>query len=379
MFALAGIFFLLAVHPFVTYPLSLYLARPWLSRRWRPAGGQVAEESYAICLCAYNEEAIIAQKIENLLALRKVFPGIDILVYVDAAEDRTAEILSAYTDRIQLFVSPHRYGKTHGMNFLVSKTRASIVLFTDANVMLDIDSMRNLPSYFVDPKVGCVCGHLKYMDENETVTAKTGSLYWRLEETIKSLESDTGSVMGADGSLFAIRRELHKPPPDDIIDDMHVSLSILCNGYQVVRASDVIVYEKSVSASQDEYVRKIRIACQAFNVHRLLWPKLRNLGAINLYKYLSHKFVRWFTIYWIALAAICFQAGMILSGAGMAGLVILMLGAVLLYLGLSRRLALLTQAADIMRSFAATGIGVWRSLLGDRFQTWSPPSSARTA
>ena len=84
---------------------------------------------------------------------------------------------------------------------------------------------------FEDPEIGCVCGNLIYTNGKDSVTASTGSLYWRLEEGIKRLEQETGSVMGADGSLFAIRRSLHQAPPDHIIDDMFVSFWVLIQGY----------------------------------------------------------------------------------------------------------------------------------------------------
>lgn len=377
-FCFSALFFLAAIYPFTIYPLILCGIRAWY--RPNPVCPVLkSEESFAVCVCAYNEEAVIAQKVENLLALRKLFPDIHILVYVDAATDRTAEILQRYKDGIDIYVSDRRRGKTYGMNLLVSRTQASIVIFTDANVMLDVKSLRTLPGYFADPRVGCVCGHLQYVNENATVTAKNGSLYWRIEEFIKKMESDTGSVMGADGSIFAIRRSLHVPPPDDIIDDMFVSFSILCDGCRVVFAPEIVAYEKSATSSREEFRRKIRIACQAFNVHRLLWPKLRYLEPLDLYKYLSHKFIRWFAIYWLVLAVLAFEAGMLAVGAGLTG--ILLVGLVFsgFYAGFTGRLPVVIQVMDILRAFAATGLGVWHSVLGDHFQVWSPASSARSS
>ncbi|HEU5047124.1 MAG TPA: glycosyltransferase [Rickettsiales bacterium] len=377
MFALCAFFLLIAAHPFVTYPLTLYFIR---ARGWRPRFVPTdGPQRMAICVCAYNEEGIIEQKAENLLEIKRAFPDTEIAIYVDGATDRTAEILSRYSDEFKLHISPQRYGKTHGMNLLVAQTTAPIVIFTDANVMVDVNSLRALPGYFSNPEVGCVCGHLKYVNSHETVTAQNGSAYWRLEEFIKTMESDTGSAMGADGSLFAIRRELHNPPPDDIIDDMFVSLSILCDGYRIVRAPNVIAYEKSVTSAQEEFRRKVRIACQAFNVHRLLWPRLRKLSALDLYKYISHKFIRWLSIYWLVCAALSFEAGMISAGSPIAGLIIIALGIMVLSVGVLAQLPIITQVADLISAFVATGLGVWRSLSGDHFQTWSPASSIRRA
>ena len=137
-----------------------------------------------------------------------------------------------------------------------------------------------------------------------------GSLYWRFEEAVKSLESASGSVMGADGSIFAIRRKLHVRPPPDLIDDMYVSLSILCRGARIVRVPDAIAHEEAVSRSREEFRRKVRIACQAFNVHRALRPHFEGLGMLDRYKYLSHKLLRWMTAYLLLGSFLCILTGL---------------------------------------------------------------------
>jgi len=124
--------------------------------------------------------------------------------------------------------------------------------------------------YFADPEIGLCLRQSRYTNDGASVTASSGSAYWRFEEAIKKLEMESGSMMGADGSVFAIRRSLHNPPPEHIIDDMYVSLMILCNGYRVIQANDAFAYEESVVSAGEEFRRKIRIACQAFNVHRLI-------------------------------------------------------------------------------------------------------------
>jgi len=377
LFILSGLFFLLAQHPFVTYPLSLRVLRRWRRQPILPAGETA--ENIALLVCAYNEEAIIAEKAENMLALKRVFPQLEMFIYVDGAIDRTAEILERYKKRIHVLATPRRRGKTYGMNQLVSLTKASILIFTDANVMFDVESFRHLIPYFADGLVGCVCGHLQYTNTKETVTAANGSLYWRLEERIKQLESDTGSVMGADGSVFAIRRELHRPPPASIVDDMFVSLNILCDGYRIVRAPDVLAYEASVTSPHEEFARKARIACMAYNAHRLLWPRLRRLSALNLYKYISHKWLRWLTIYWLALSAMFFEGGMIYSDMGTEGAAIMVLGSIALATGKILRIPPAPQLADILMAFLGAGLGVFRSIRGERLPIWAPAASIRNS
>ena len=375
---LCCLFVLLALHPFVTYPLSLMVVR---RMRPRPPAriGTSPAPGLAVCVCAYNEESVIEEKVENLLDLRRAMDGnLEILVYVDAATDRTADILRRYVDRLTLVVSPQRHGKTHGMNRLVALARSDVVVFTDANVRIEPEAMPRLATYFTDPTVGCVCGTLTYVNDDETPTAASGALYWRLEEAIKQLESDTGSVMGADGSVFAVRRPLHRPVPDDIIDDFFVSLSVLCDGWRVVRAPDVRAYEKGATASFDEFRRKIRISCQAVNVHRMLWPRLRGLDPMLLYMYLSHKWLRWMTAMMLAGAMVSGFAWLwlVFGGPGLAGGAAA-LGAFALAdifkVGKARMLR------EILTAFAATAIGVLRSYRGDRYQTWTPAQSVRRA
>jgi cellulose synthase/poly-beta-1,6-N-acetylglucosamine synthase-like glycosyltransferase len=370
--------FLLACHPFLTYPLSLVVLRALypVKRSPREAIPQT-ELSCAICVCAYNEERGIERKVQNLLALRAREPGLELLVYVDGAGDRTAQILQAYTSQVDLHIATERHGKTHGMNLLASKARTSLLIFTDANVLMDLNCVADLRRYFSDPEIGCVCGSLVYTNGGTSATASSGSAYWRFEEAIKKLEMESGSMIGADGSVFAIRRSLHVAPPDHIIDDMYVSLTILCGGHRVIQASDALAYEESVASAREEFDRKIRIACQSFNVHRLLWPKLRKLDGLTIYKYVSHKLIRWFTIYLLAMSFAAFEAVLMLVGHPHVAVALLISVAAALLLGSKSSIKPFAQISGIIAAFAGTGLGVWRSVRGERYQTWTPAASIR--
>lgn len=376
LLAIASVFGVLAIHPFLTYPLSLWLVRRLHFIPLRPAASPGDRPSLALCFCAYREEHVIRDKIANLIALQERNPDLKVYVYVDGHADRTGEILSAHRDRFTVLWSEERTGKTVGMNRLVALAEADIIVFTDANVMLDPAAPERISAYFRDPEVGCVCGHLRYT-KSGSVTGEVGSLYWRLEETIKQLESDTGSVMGADGSIFAIRRRLHQPPPPDIIDDMYVSFRILLDGHRVVRAPDALASEESVTSSKEEFRRKVRIACQAFNVHRLLWPELLRLDAWNLYKYVSHKLLRWLSIYNLVLAASLFTAVLLYDHLEWIALGLWLAGVSLITAGKVLEPRLLGSLSSMLEALAATGVGVWQSLRGNRFQTWTPASSNR--
>jgi cellulose synthase/poly-beta-1,6-N-acetylglucosamine synthase-like glycosyltransferase len=374
------LFCLLCVHPFVIYPWTLELARRWNASPLRASyadrpdrlAAREEELTFAICLCAYNEAAIIEQTIESLLKLRRRTGRLQILLYVDGATDGTAEIAGRYAGEIELLVSPERHGKSHGLNRLSQRVRAPIMVLADANVRIAEDALVNMEKYFRDEDVGCVCGHLVYSNGDDSVTAQTGSLYWRLEEKIKRLESETGSVMGADGSLYAMRSELFHPIPEGVADDMYLSLAVLCDGYRVIRAEDVRVFEAAGVNPKDEFRRKIRIACQAFSTHRALWSQLRQLDGFSIYKYVSHKLLRWFTVFTLAGTALtAFAALAVLIGLGWAA-ALSALGIGALALALRLHVRPLPMVLDMLRSFAATGIGVVHSLRGANVRTWEP-------
>lgn len=379
LFGMAFLCLFLAAFPFGPYQITLLIAKKLGLGRPLP---QVGDDDghdlrFAICLCAYNEEAVIGEKIDNMLALRKAAGTLDILIYVDAASDRTAEIVASYEPEVTLVDSKERHGKPWGMNRLVSMTDADIILFTDANVMIDETAIGNLRRYFADPEIGCVTSHLSYTNPSDTATSEVGSLYWRLDEWTKGLETETGSAMGADGSLFAIRRKLHRPTPDHLIDDLFVSISILCNGHRLIRGADVMAYESHTTVAQDEFKRKVRIACQCMGVHRALWPELKTLSVWDLYKYIGHRLIRWVGGYFLLASAFFLFAALWMAFGLWITLGLAAAFSVLALFGWLARLRLAQQLSNILLAFAGNTLGVWRAYWGEPVVTWDLAGSAR--
>jgi len=382
LFTIGTVLVLAGLWPFGPYQLSLLAARRIC--RFPPlhnppaAGAAPGHYGFAICLCVYNEAAVIAEKVEDLLRLREAAGGnLEILIYVDAATDTTTEILERHRDRIRLVVSSERRGKTHGMNLLVAQTRASIVMFTDANVRIDPTAVAVVRRYFADPSIGCVCSHLSYVNASQSATAAVGSAFWSFNEWSKGLETDTGSVIGADGSLFAIRRELHRPVPKGLFDDLFVSLGVLLKGYRVVRAPELRAFETHSTQVTDEFRRKARIACECMHVHFELWPELRQLDPWNLYKYIGHRLLRWIGGYLLVLGI-----GLLVIAAMLVlrPLIVLAAGGLLLVsfiAALQARLGYAMTLVNVLLAFAGNAIGAWRAVRGKRAITWEPPASAR--
>lgn len=142
------------------------------------------------------------EKLANLAMLKRCHPALEILAFDDGSSDETASLIAAEGDLVTLMRGPGRSGKAHGMKQLAARAAGDVLIFTDANVMLDEDAIGNLLARYADPQVGGVLGSLHYMGEGESATASVGSLYWRMEERLKDEESRTGNVLGATARSF---------------------------------------------------------------------------------------------------------------------------------------------------------------------------------
>jgi cellulose synthase/poly-beta-1,6-N-acetylglucosamine synthase-like glycosyltransferase len=367
----------LAVHPMLTYPLSLAaFSRKRAAARLRTP--DAPRPSMAICMCAYREEAVIAAKIERLIEIAEAYGPATIHVYVDAPSDDTALIAQRYADRIDLVIGTERAGKTYGMNILVARSESELLMFTDANVESEADVASELSAPLADPSVGCATAQLVYSNSGESSTSRLGSLYWALEEWIKRIESDRIGLVGCDGAMFVMRRSLHQPPPPHLIDDLYLSLQILVSGKRIVSVDHVQVYERSATGADEEKRRKQRIACQALNVHRAMWPKLRRMGWLPYYAYLSHRPIKWFMPFFIAGALIAALVAVGLAVGPLPVAVLVLIAAILLMVGERAQIKPFSLFSSALLSLFGVAQGVLESIfLNKTYAIWDPAMSVR--
>jgi len=373
LFALSAISFLLLIYPYLIYPLILRLFPKHPREKVLDSGSK--HPSVALLFCAYNEERSLPAKIDNIRQIKRCYPKLEVRAYADCCTDRTLPLLLAAADVLKVHEGRQRAGKAAGMRELVNATKADILVFSDANVMLAPEAIPRIVSYFDDPNVGTVAGTLHYTNPGDGQVAKTGSLYWRLEELIKRLESATGSTMGADGSIFAMRRSLYPIVPTDLLDDMIASINPMFSGYRVISATDVHAFEKSTTDTGDEFRRKRRIACRAFNSHRHLAAQLRATSTLNRFKYISHKYLRWFSPVFLLLGLAFSVAGIAVMAGWPVALIFLVAGIGTLIVGLQLNIPLLGVIAEILLSFVAVGFGVIEAIAGRNYQIWNPAKS----
>jgi cellulose synthase/poly-beta-1,6-N-acetylglucosamine synthase-like glycosyltransferase len=366
-----GACIMLVVYPFTIYPLLLGLLpeKPVIR-----AGEGEARPSASLLFCAYNEVAALPDKIANLRMLKARHPDLEILAFNDGSSDGTGALLGDAADILTVVDGPGRSGKARGMKTLAARAKGDVLIFTDANVQLETEAVERLLSCYADPAVGGVLGSLRYEGEGASASANVGGLYWRLEEALKDRESRTGNVMGADGSIFSIRRALYPDFPDHVLDDLTVSMSVVFAGWRLIKARDVIAWEMMVAERRDEMKRKVRIAARSWHTHLHLRPMLRKMSGLDRFKYGSRKLVRWFGGLWLASGAV---AAFVLawSIAPVAAAALALACAVVIAAGLAGRKGPFAALIDILLAYLATLRGITLAMRGRDFTVWAPAKS----
>jgi biofilm PGA synthesis N-glycosyltransferase PgaC len=118
--------------------------------------------------------------------------------------------------------------------------------------------------------------------------------YYSLEWALQRDSSAVYSMVGADGAMYALRRELFHPCPNDtLIEDLVIPMYIISQRKRVVFEPQALAWEKGVESIPEEFRRKVRIAAGAAQglLRGNVWPK--NAPARFWYIFLSHKFLRW--------------------------------------------------------------------------------------
>ncbi len=290
----AGIIFWLAVgwigYTYVGYPLILAALA-----RFRPLPHFDADRwpNLTLLIAAYNEEQVIAQKLDNSLALDYPPDRLEIIVAADGSDDRTVEIVEQFAGRgVALSFDAPRRGKMAAINRAMAIAQGEIVVFSDANNLYAADTLRQLTQPFGDPKVGAVTG-AKSIWHADGALGRSEGLYWRYESFIKTQETRLGCSVGAPGEIFAIRRSLFVPPPDQVInDDFTLAMMVVRQGYNLFYNPAAKSYEPVSDSAKDEITRRARIVAgryQALMMAPALFPWRRPLV---LWQVISHKFLR---------------------------------------------------------------------------------------
>ena len=248
---------LLLAYTYLGYPLVVLLRATWWPRYWRSGDESPA---VTIVVVAYNEAARIKRRLLNLLSLD--YPGdrFDIVVASDGSTDETAARVRATIKYgpVTVLAFDRRRGKPAVLNDVVPRARGDIVVLADARQHFEKGALRALVAPFADPEVGAVSGELMLMSVGTTPDSEGVGFYWRYEKAIRRRESLVDSTIGATGAIYAVRRRLFEPIPEDtLLDDVLIPVRVVRRGARVVFAADARAWDR-VGPVRQEFARKVR-------------------------------------------------------------------------------------------------------------------------
>jgi poly-beta-1,6-N-acetyl-D-glucosamine synthase len=251
--------------------------------------------SVTFLVAAYNEEDFIEEKIANTLSLDYPKDKLKVFFVTDGSTDRTPNIITRYAE-IRLFHEPGRSGKIHAVNRVMKFVETPIVIFTDANTVLNNKAIKNIVRHYQAENVGGVAGEKRILSKSTDSASGAGEgLYWKYESFLKKKDSEVYSVVGAAGELFSVRTSLYEPPDRNmIIEDFYLSLRIASKGYRFIYEPEAYAMETASANVAEEWKRKVRICAGGFQAMAKLIYLLNPFRyGILSFQYFSHRVLRW--------------------------------------------------------------------------------------
>jgi cellulose synthase/poly-beta-1,6-N-acetylglucosamine synthase-like glycosyltransferase len=364
------------VYVYAGYPLIVLLVgllRP------RPVERADIEPNVTVLITAFNEEAAIAEKLENTLRIDYPSDKLEILVASDGSTDATDSIVAGFASRgVKLVRQEGRLGKTMTQNTGVEHATGDILLFSDATTKYAEDVFRRILPNFADPTVGCVAGRLIYNDDDGTAVGHGARSYWSYETFLKLAEARACSLIGASGCLYAVRRSAYAPMYAEACSDFLICTSLYRIGLRSVYEPEAVCYERTNRRSDEEWRMRVRVISQTFTDlwrnRDMLNPFRSGLFAIEL---ISHKLLRYAVPVVLAIAILTsamlahsfdLYSAVLIAQLGFYGLALL--GWLLEMKG--HRLRLLAMPLYFVLANLASVVAFYKFLRGESFARWEP-------
>jgi cellulose synthase/poly-beta-1,6-N-acetylglucosamine synthase-like glycosyltransferase len=369
--------FVAVAYAYFVYPVLIWLFAALFARHATAA--PLSEDEcprVSVLIAAYNEEAEIEGQVERLLALDYPQDRLEIVIASDGSSDATAAIVERYADRgVRLLDYKVRRGKATVLNSSFSALSGDIVVLSDANTSIAPDAVRMLVRWFRDPKVGVVCGRLDLIDP---VTGhNVDGLYWKYETFLKKCEGKLGGLLGANGGIYALRRKVHVPIPNNtIIDDFVMPLLVkLRHGCSIVYDPEAVATEETPAHIGSEFKRRARIGAGGFQSIPVLWRLLSPRQGWTAFTFFSHKVMRWLCPFFLlSMVAACavlawgspFYLGLLFAQVGLF-VVSVLAGLMPPRLKVLKPLRLTTMFTSMNLALL---VGFWRWISGRQQAAW---------
>lgn len=380
------IFIGLIIYAYFGYPLLMILVSTLVKKNVEKADNYPA---VALVIAAYNEEDVIAEKVNQSLALN--YPDDKLYVYVvsDASSDKTDEIVrNINSSRVQLIRIEGRLGKTEARNKALKQIDEEIIVFSDATTEYDSDSVRELVKNFSDPTVGMVSGQLIYKVPQGSSMGFGQRLFWRFENIIKTAQTKLGTLTGSLGCMTAFRRELYTDLPPNIIEDFTGPLLMIQKGFRVVYEKQAICFEEATMKSKQEWKMRVRVIRGGMT--GLIFAK----SILNPFKFpmvsfqlISHKVLRWLVPVFAILALVFNVLDVVVGSLSLLSFVLLGLQCLFyLIVVLSFMLERTNVRAPLLRIFQylfvvnlASLVAIYKILTSELEATWETERKGQNA
>lgn len=368
---------------FIFYTYAGYPLQLWVHSRFRRivVPKDKTGSFVSVVVSVLNEEKNIRERLDNLLSQDYPANKIEIIIVSDGSTDKTCEIVRGYAgDKVRLIELGDRKGKAFALNAGTKEAKGEIVVFSDARQRFEPDVISHLVANFSDPQVGCVSGELVFIDDAESrIRAEMGA-YWKYEKWIRKMESLTGSVVGATGAIFAVRRNLFQQlPAGAILDDVMTPLNVVLQGYRCIFDGSAVAYDTISKDAAQEWRRKVRTLAgnwQMLDMRPALLFPWRNPCWWRL---LSHKIMR--LIVPFALVSLFVSAAVLAGRFYRAATVVQVMfyaaastGA---FVPAARRMRLVNLSYFFLVMNAAAVCGFWWWITGRSAAAWQPAATGK--
>jgi len=287
----------IVAYTYVGYPLLLYAIirlKRLFNKKVRKTFRRDELPVLSLIVPCYNEADIIEKKIKNCLQLDYPEGKLELVFITDGSTDGTNETIKKYPE-IKLYFEKERRGKNAAINRLIPQIKTPIIVFCDANTMLNQKALINIAKHYKDPNIGAVAGEKRVKSSTDDAAGSGEGAYWKYESKLKKWDSELNSIVGAAGELFSIRTELHEfVPAHVLIEDFRLSMNIAKKGYRVVYEPEAYATEQASASIEEERKRKVRISAGG------LIEVAHFNGLLNFFKYgwlsfqyISHRMLRW--------------------------------------------------------------------------------------
>jgi len=359
----------LTVYTYLLFPILLFLITKLKRTEAEEIQRQECRPNVAMICSVFNEEKVIRKKIDNFLSIK--YDGhLRLYIGSDGSTDGTNNIIREFEDneRIFFFEFPRR-GKVYVINDLMARVHEDFVVFTDANSMFEPDAVIKLLKGFTSSHIGVVCGRLKLVSAGR-ITGE--GFYWKYETAIKKKESLLNCVIGANGAIYAIRNELLKPLPINVInDDFTNSMRVVEKGYGIKYAEDAVACEEVNQDDKVEFRRHIRDGAGHYRAIINLWGLLNPFKPKAFFLYVSHRLLRWLVPFFLIIM-LCLppfmKMGPVLETIYAAELVFYLL-AILAWLTKTKK-SLMYYPYYLVYVNLALFVGFLKNILGLQKVTW---------